>query len=84
MAKKTKENGTSQEKKILLSIVLHTQKHNVLFIWLSFLNELSYNNELGPNHLHFSRCTSKKRKLKSDRDYGSYDYKRVSVYLCPS
>ena len=24
-----------------------------------------------------------KRKLKSDKDYGSYDYKRVSVYLCP-
>ena len=25
----------------------------------------------------------KKRKLKSDKDYGSYDYKHVSVYLCP-
>ena len=27
---------------------LHKQKYYVLFFWLSFLNEFSYNNELGP------------------------------------
>ena len=57
VAKNINENGTSQEKKILLSIFLHTQKHNVPFIWVPFLNELSYNNEFGPNCLHFSRWT---------------------------
>ena len=25
----------------------------------------------------------KKRRSKSDKDYGSYDYEQVSVYLCP-
>ena len=62
VAKKIKEDGKSQEKNIFLSIFCHTQKYNVLFIWLPFLNKLSYNNEFGPNRLHFPRCTFWKKE----------------------
>ena len=40
--------------------------------------------ELQQRSVAFSKmCILKKRKLKSDKDYGSYDYKQVSEYLCP-
>ena len=84
MAKKIKDDGTNREKGDFVFYFSPYQKIQCPLHLAPISKRIELQQRAWSQSLAFSEVRIlKKRKLKSDKYCGSYDYKQVSVYLCP-